>query len=186
MQASVDKVSACYRAKPVPCRPDVVSDIKPTYRASPKLAWCPLRCRPTSSMCGFPTYLPDVGPVSFPTWASQTSARCRPDNYRFRNLADIEPLCFSDIGPTLNLCRPDVSLISFPTFGRHRAHVQTWSRPTIADIGRHLPICRYRPDIMSDIGPISGRYCPISGRHQADRFVISGISMYIIIVIKQV
>ena len=52
-----------------------------------------------------------------------------------RYLTDIEPLWFSDIGPTSSLYRSDVGLISLTTSGRHRAHVQTWSRPTFADIG---------------------------------------------------
>ena len=106
--------------------------------------------------------------------------------------ADTEPLLFSDIGPTSSLYRPDVGLISLPTSGRHRAHVQTWSRP---DISRHLPmsarynfrhqtdvaadISRCRADteplLFSDIGPTSSLYRPdvglisltTSGRHRA-------------------
>ena len=58
--------------------------------------------------------------------------------------------------------RPDVGLISLTTSGRHRAHVQTWSRP---DISRHLPIsARY---ILPTSGCCRGRHLPISGRHRA-------------------
>ena len=71
--------------------------------------------------------------------------------YRFRHLADIEPLWFTDIGPTSSLYRPDVGLISLTTSGRHRAHVQTWSRPDIASMS-----ARCRPGIISDIWPTSG------------------------------
>ena len=60
---------------------------------------------------------------------------------------------FSDIGMTPSLYRPDVGLISLTTSGRHRAHVQTWSRP---DISRHLPISarynfRHQADVVADI-----------------------------------
>ena len=82
------------------------------------------------------------------------------DICRYR--ADIEPLWFSDIGPTSSLYRPDVGLISLTTSDRHRAHVQTWSRP---DISRHLPIsARY---ILPTSGRCRGRHLPISGRHRA-------------------
>ena len=137
----------------------VVADIC-RYRADIEPLWFS-EIGPTSSQ-----YRPDVGLISL-----TTSGRYRPDIFcrhqaavvadicRYR--ADIEPLWFSDIGLTSSLYRPDVGLISLTTSGRHRAHVQTWSRP---DISRHLPIsARY-----------NFRHLPISGRHLADRFVLSG------------
>ena len=139
------------------------------YRADIEPLWFS-EIGPTSSR-----YRPDVGLISL-----TTSGRYRPDIFcrqaavvadicRYR--ADIEPLWFSDIGLTSSLYRPDVGLISLTTSGRHRAHVQTWSRP---DISRHLPIsarynfrhqadvvadiCRYRADIWSIVLCYLGYY----------------------------
>ena len=77
--------------------------------------------------------------------------------------ADTEPLLFSDIGPTSSLYRPDVGLISLTTSGRHRAHVQTLSRP---DISRHLPMSarynfRHRADVTADISRYRADIWPI-------------------------
>ena len=114
-----------------------------------------------------------VGPISFPTpslCGFPTWSRCRPDVVSnvepLRHRPDVGPISF----PTSNFCgcqtsarhRPDVVLISLTTSGRHRAHVQTWSRP---DISRHLPIsARY---ILRTSGRCRGRHLPISGRHRA-------------------
>ena len=63
--------------------------------------------------------------------------------------------------PTSSLYRPDVGLISLTTSGRHRANVQTWSRP---DISRHLPMsARYN---FTTPGRYRGRHFPISGRRR--------------------
>ena len=160
------------------CRPDIVDDIWPT--SSPRANMESARYQPTFADIG-PIYFADFRLLSWPTFADigptsslygfqksarhrvyigqislTTSGRYRPDIFcrhqaavvadicRYR--ADIEPLWFSDIGLTSSLYRPDVGLISLTTSGRHRAHVQTWSRPDI---------CRYRPDIISDIRPMS-------------------------------
>ena len=64
--------------------------------------------------------------------------------------------------PTSSLYRPDVGLISLTTSGRHRANVQTWSRP---DISRHLPMSA-RYNFMTP-GRYRGRHFPMSGRHGA-------------------
>ena len=119
------------------------------------------RYRPTSSL-----YRPDVGLISLPTsgrhrahvqtWSRPDISRHLPMSarYNFRHQTDVaadisrcradtEPLLFSDIGPTSSLYRPDVGLISLTTSGRHRAHVQTWSRPDIS----HQPT-------FADVGPI--------------------------------
>ena len=131
---------------------------------------------------------PDVGLMSFPMSSLSDiglmSARCR-----FRHQTSV-----------VFRHRPDVGLISLTTSGRHRAHVQTWSRP---DISRHLPIsaryilpisgrhrasmvfrnrpdiesisARCRPDIVDDIWPISARYIlPTSGCCRGRHLPISG------------
>ena len=135
------------------------ADIGPIYFADIRLLSWPTFADigPTSSLYGFQKsarHRVYVGLISL-----TTSGRYRPDIFcrhqaavvadicRYR--ADIEPLWFSDIGLTSSLYRPDVGLISLTTSGRHRAHVQTWSRP---DISRHqadvvADICRYRADI---------------------------------------
>ena len=106
--------------------------------------------------------------------------RDRPDvgtmsaRYRFRHLADIEPLWFTDIGPTSSLYRPDVGLISLTTSGRHRAHVQTWSRPDMRlcrpDVGQMSAWYHFRH--LADIGPLVFRHRPdiesISARCRSD------------------
>ena len=133
------------------CRPDVVSNVEP-FRYRPDVG--PISF-PTSNFCGFqtsarcrPDIVDDIWPTSSPreTWSRPDISRYRPDIFcrhqaavvadicRYR--ADIEPLWFSEIGPTSSLYRPDVGLISLT---------------------------------------ISARYIlPISGRHLADRFVLSG------------
>ena len=121
------------------------------------------RYRPTSSL-----YRPDVGLISL-THLADIEPTCKHGvgpisaisrhlpmsaRYNFRHQTDVaadisrcradtEPLLFSDIGPTSSLYRPDVGLISLTTSGRHRAHVQTWSRPDIS----HQPT-------FADVGPI--------------------------------
>ena len=82
-------------------------------------------------------YRPDVGTMS---------AR-----YRFRHRTSV---AFRH--------RVYIGLMSLTTSGRHRAHVETWSR---SDISRHLPIsARY---ILPTSGRCRGRHLPISGRHRA-------------------
>ena len=110
---------------------------------------------------------PDVGLMSIPM-SSLSDIGLMSARYRFRHLADIELLWFSaDIDRTSSLYRPDVGQMSLTTSGRHRAHVQIWSRP---DISRRLPISarynfRHPADVVadiSDIGPTSGRsFCAI-------------------------
>ena len=118
------------------CRPDIVDDIWPTSK---------------------PTCKHGVGPISADICRYRPDIFCRhqaavvADICRYR--ADIEPLWFSDISLTSSLYRPDVGLKSLATSGRHRAHVQTWSRP---DISRHLPISarynfRHQADVVTDI-----------------------------------
>ena len=139
------------------------ADIGPIYFADIRLLSWPTFADmgPTSSLYGFQKsarHRVYIGQISL-----TTSGRYRPDIFcrhqaavvadicRYR--ADIEPLWFSDIGLTSSLYRPDVGLISLTTSGRHRAHVQTWSRP---DISRHLPISarynfRHQADVVADI-----------------------------------
>ena len=93
---------------------------------------------------------PDVGLMSFPM-SSLSDIGLMSARYRFRHQTSV-----------VFRHRPDVGLISLTTSGRHRAHVQTWSRP---DISRHLPIsARY---ILPTSGCCRGRHLPISGRHRA-------------------
>ena len=131
---------------------------------------------PTSSLL-----FSDVGLMSFPILSLSDSGMMSA-RYRFRHLADIESLWFSDID------RPDVGLMSFPTSSLfpHRPDVGTTSARYRfrhqADINllvfRHRPDIEYmsvrcRPDVVSnieplrhrpDVGPIS---FPTSGRHRA-------------------
>ena len=63
--------------------------------------------------------------------------------------------------PTSSLYRPYVGLVSLTTSGRHRAHVQTWSRP---DTSRHLLMSARYNFPTSD--RYRGRHFPISGRRR--------------------
>ena len=93
---------------------------------------------------------PDVGLMSFPM-SSLSDIGLMSARYRFRHQTSV-----------VFRHRPDVGLISLTTSGRHRSHVQTWSRP---DISRHLPIsARY---ILPTSGCCRGRHLPISDRHRA-------------------
>ena len=137
------------------CRPDIVDDIWPT--SSPRANMESARYQPTFADIG-PIYFADIRPMSWPT--------------------------FADIGPTSSLYgvqtsarhRVYIGQISLTTSGRHRAHVQTWSRP---DISRHLPIsarynfrhqadvvadiCRYRADIWPIVLCYLGCLCVLRG-----------------------
>ena len=125
----------------------------------------------------------DICPTSSPRANMESARHCvyvgqMSAWYHFRHLADIWPTSgrhLADIWPTSgrhrasyvqtsSLYRPDVGLISLTTSGRHRAHVQTWSRP---DISRHLPISgrynfRYQADVVADISRYQADIRPIA------------------------
>ena len=199
------------------CRPDIVDDIWPTSspranmesaRYQPTFADIGPIYFADIRLLSWPTFA-DIGPTSS-LYGFQKSARHRvyigqmSAWYRWRHLADIGPIYFADIRllswPTFADIGPTSSLYGFQTSAWHRVYIgqmSAWYRwRHLADIEptcKHgvgpisADICRYRPDIISDIRPMSwptfADIGPTSGRSFCAIWVISTISYLINILI---